>query len=190
MSVQAYCPKCGQPYLIGQDFCRNCGQPLKQDHPENAPVVPPLERQPASHRKRNILVVIVVVAALVALGAMGAVIHPNTQPEPISVTSLNYIYECSNCASNTWNYSFPFNYVAGEGSTYSGSSALTWPSTQSCSAVFTNVYSVTPGFTFTWSPLPFTATPGQSTQATIGITSPTTPYSGQLNVVIVMNLSC
>lgn len=148
---------------------------------------PQPEHALASHRGRNILVgLAVVVIAVIGLGVLGAFTNQSTS---VYITNVNYVYQCSNCAYYTWNYSVPLDYSMDAGATFSELTSIPWPST-ACSTTFTSMYSETPGFTLAISPLPLVAYPGQPVDYTFTMTAPSTSYSGQVNVIVVVHSNC
>lgn len=79
-----FCPHCGQPYPVGQEFCRNCGadlrpapagQPPSAGQPaQSTPPVAPTPPVKKSHSLRNIgVAVVVVLVVFVAMAAVGYV---------------------------------------------------------------------------------------------------------------------
>jgi len=71
----AFCPHCGQPYPLGQEFCRNCGADLRQaPSTQAAPYgIPPVQPVKTPRSARNVLLVIavVIVVVIIAVASSG-----------------------------------------------------------------------------------------------------------------------
>lgn len=105
----------------------------------------------------------------------------------ININGIDYHYY--NPQTNTnWTYFVPGNYNMASGSSISDTSPFT--SNLNCSMIFTNVYSLTPGFTVQVQDLPLTFYPATPTDMNMTIIAPSHPFSGSLNVGIWVNYTC
>jgi len=186
-----FCPNCGKEVQSDAKFCPNCGFSFQVPTVSQSTQMPtstnPVAFPHASHRKRNVgLAILAFFIVIILLGALGY--SSNQSAADVNTTVLNYHYFCSNsnCALSAWNYSIPFAFTFNENGTFTATEPFSWSSTYACSVTIQDVHAVTPGFIFTWGPLPMTVQPGQNATITYSLTAPGYPYSGPLDVDISM----
>ena len=191
----AYCPHCGAPVSPGSQFCSYCGTaipggsaPLPSALGPNLPPTPPPAstmpygsgsgRPPRRHRG-VIIAVIVVVLILIVAGVAFVVLSSHS--DPIQVAFINVWAPDNVCGLNT----YPIGYY-GYNDTSTGATQIfdfPVPNYNVTPCTVQSVITNTTGFSLSAIEVPLPI-PGNGTGSmNITITSPSSDYSGNLNLV-------
>ena len=128
-----------------------------------------------------------VVVFIVILSLLSYESSQGSSASSVHVNGIDYHYYDPGTDAN-WTYFMPGNYSMAADSSINGTYPFT--SNLNCSMTFTNVSSLTLGFTYQIHNLPLTFLPETPTDLNITIIAPSRPFSGSLDVKIWVYYTC
>ncbi|MGP8078057.1 MAG: zinc ribbon domain-containing protein [Thermoplasmata archaeon] len=192
----ARCPTCGAPVSPGAGFCAYCGASLPGPAP--APLrfagmppsaVPPggapppyFPAHPPSPRRRSRLLIglVILVVLLLVVGVIGFAFLID-RPPPVQVLNINIWSPDNVCGLNsTLIYFGGYNSSKGANETVE----FKMPNYNSSACDVRRVSTTTPGFVLYDVQVPRTIPPGVWAPLNITIKSPSSPFSGNLNLFL------
>ncbi len=196
--VQAnQCPNCGAPLTPGASFCSFCGSPVvaasaplasggaANTPPQYPPMPggggyapPPPAQRPRSRARLVVVVILVVIILIVAVVAVAYFLFP---APAIQVQSI-YIWAPDNVCGLNANPIYFFGYNSSTGATQTLDFGMPNFNTTTCTIVGATTNSS--GFALSDVQVPL-AIPGNETASMdITITSPSSPFTGNMNIVL------
>ncbi len=185
------CPSCGAPVPGGAAFCQFCGTsvsppagalPSTPAAPGASFVPPPPVAAPPPRRRvsRLVIVILVVVVVLVLVAVVAyAFIAPTSSP-PIQVAFIDVWAPDNVCGLN----SSPIGYYGYNASTGAAVSLeLEVPNVNATACTVQTVVTNTTGFSLSGIQVPLTVPGSGNATMNLTVTSPGSPYSGDLNLV-------
>ena len=193
----ATCAGCGAPLTPGARFCTYCGAPAAPPAASPLPVgplpssgppmgfPPPAAPPPARPRRsRALMVIVIIVVIVLVLSVVAFALTPAASPPPIRVGELviwapNKVCDLNASAGSPNYYYFGFN-----GSTSSSVRVpILVPDFNATSCTVRGVTTNTTGFTVAGTPLPLIVTAGSNASMNLTITTPSSSYSGNVNLI-------
>lgn len=191
-----YCSSCGAPLVAGSQFCSYCGTavPGAPASAASAPPIPPAPSYggpptpyapPPSRPRRSagrlLVIIVVVFIVLILVGALAYVFILAPKPPPIQVGAINIWAPDNACALNA----NPIYFAGWNGSTGQVQTIdFGMPNYNTTACTLRSVTTNTTGFLLSAIQVPLTI-PGNGTGSmNITITSPSSSFDGDLNLVM------